>query len=61
MIMKVKITNSLNPPLTKRVCEVGYWELNEMLGSGGCLRQKKHIGYLRCVINFGIKISEVKQ
>ena len=40
-IIKVKITNSLKPPLTKRPCEVGYWELNEMLGSGGCLRQKK--------------------
>ena len=40
VIMKGKITNSLRPPLTKRPSEVGYCELNEMLGSGGCLRQK---------------------
>ena len=42
-IMKGAITNSLKPPLTKRLSEVGYWELNEMPGSGGCLRQK-HLG-----------------
>ena len=39
--MKGKLTNSLKPPLTKRPSEVGYWELNEMTGSGGTLRQKK--------------------
>ena len=49
----------MKPPLTKRPSEVGYWEPNEMTGSGGALRQKKLIGYLRWVINFGI--SEVKQ
>ena len=54
-IMKGKITNSLKPPLMKRPSEAGYWELNEMPGSGGCLRQKK----TRKVINFWI--SEVKQ
>ena len=39
--MKGKITNSLKPPLKKRPSEVGYWEMSEMSGSGGCLRQKK--------------------
>ena len=39
-IMKGKITNSLNPPLTKRPSDVGYWELNEMPGRGVCLRQE---------------------
>ena len=43
----IKLTNSLKPPLTKRPSEVGYWEPNEMTGSGGALRQKKLIGYLR--------------
>ena len=38
--MKGKITDSLKPPLTKRPSERGYWKLNEMLGSGECLRQK---------------------
>ena len=42
-IMKGKLT----PPLTKRPSEVGFWKLNEMPRSGGCLRQKKLIGYLR--------------
>ena len=54
-IMKVKITNSLKPPLMKRPSETGYWELNEIPGCGGCLRQKK----TRELINFWI--SEVKQ
>ena len=58
-IMKGKITNTLKPPLTKWPSEVGYCELNEMSRSGGCLRQKKFISYLRWVINFWI--SEVKQ
>ena len=40
-IMKGKITNSLKPPLTKRLFKVGYWKLNEISGSGGCLRQKR--------------------
>ena len=39
-IMKGKITNSLKPPLTNRLCEVGYWEQNEIPESGGCLTQK---------------------
>ena len=46
-IMKGKVTSSLKPPLTKNSSEVGYWKLNKMPGSGGCLRQKKLIGYLR--------------
>ena len=58
-IMEGKIINSLKPPLTKRASEEGYCKLNEMPRSGGCLRQKKLIGYLRWVINFWI--SEVKQ
>ena len=39
--------------------ELGYWELNEMPGISGCLRQGKPIDYLRWVINFWI--SDVKQ
>ena len=42
-IMKGKITNSLKSPLSERPSEVGYWEMNEMSGSGGCLRQKRLI------------------
>ena len=38
--MKDKITDSLKPPLTKRPSELGYWKLNEMPGSGECLKQK---------------------
>ena len=45
--------------LTIKLFKVGNWELNEMLGSGGFLRQKKLIGYLKWVINF--YMSEVKQ
>ena len=45
--MKGKITNSLKPPLTKRAFEVGYWKLNEMPGSGGCLKQKTTYRILR--------------
>ena len=40
-IMEGKIINSLKPPLTKRASEEGYCKLNEIPGSGGCLRQKK--------------------
>ena len=58
-IMKCKKTNTLKQLLTIKLSEVGYWELNEMLGSGGFLRQKKLIGCLKWVINF--YISEVKQ
>ena len=57
--MKRKITNSLKPRLKKNPSEVGYWELNEMLGTTGCLRQREPIGYLRWVISFWI--SDVKQ
>ena len=39
-IMKGKATDSLKPPLTKRPSDVVYWELNEMSGSGGYLRQE---------------------
>ena len=39
--MEGKIINSLKPPLTKRASEEGYCKLNEIPGSGGCLRQKK--------------------
>ena len=46
-IMRGKLTNSLKPPLTKRTSDIGYWKLNEMPGSSGCLRQTKLIGYLR--------------
>ena len=46
-IMKGKISNSLKPPLTKRTSEIDYWNLNDIPGSGECLRQKKLIGYLR--------------
>ena len=45
--MKRKLTNSLKPRLTKNPSELGYWELNEMLGTSGCLRQREPIGYLR--------------
>ena len=38
--MKGKISYSLKPPLTKRPSEVGYWKLNQIPGSGECLRQK---------------------
>ena len=38
--MKGKTTDSLKPPLTKSPSEVGYWKLNEIPGSGECLRQK---------------------
>ena len=41
--MKNEITNSLKPPLTKRLSEVGYWKLNEIPGSGECLRQKNQL------------------
>ena len=39
-IMKGKISNSLKPPLTKRTSEIDYWKLNDIPGSGECLRQK---------------------
>ena len=39
-IMKNKINNTFKAPLTKRFSEVGYWELNEVPGSDGCMRQK---------------------
>ena len=42
-IMKGEITNSLKPPLTKRPFEVCFWKLNDIPGSGGCLRQKEQI------------------
>ena len=38
--MKDEITDSLKPPLTKGSSEVGYWEVNEMLGKSDYLRQK---------------------
>ena len=38
--MKGKVTNGLKPTLPKRPSEAGYWKLNEILGSGGCVRQK---------------------
>ena len=57
--MNGKKTNSLKPQLTKRLYEVGYSGLNKIPGRDGCLRQKKLIEYLSCVINFWI--SEVKQ
>ena len=41
--MKGKRTNSLKPPLTKSPSEIGYWELNEVPRSGGCLRQKPYM------------------
>ena len=40
MIIKGKITDSLKPPLTKRLSEVSYWKLNEMPGSSECPKQK---------------------
>ena len=40
MIIKNKITESLKPPLMKRLSDIGYWKLNEMPGSSECLRQK---------------------
>ena len=45
--MKGKISNSLNPPLTKMPSELSYWGLNDMPGISGCLRQGKPIDYLR--------------
>ena len=56
-IMKGKITNSLKPPLTKRPSEEGL-ELNEMPGSGACLRPKKLIDYLRWVAYQGGEEAE---
>ena len=38
--MKDKITDSLKPPLMQRPSMVGYCKLNEMPGSGECLRQE---------------------
>ena len=46
-MMKCKISNSLKPPLTKRPSEEGYWELNEMLQSDGCVKQQKTYGLLK--------------
>ena len=39
--MKGKIPNSFKPPLTKRPLGVDHWKLNEMQGSGECLRQQR--------------------
>ena len=47
--MKDKILNILKPLLTKQPSKVGYWELNEMLGSSECLRQKHQY------LNFWVK------
>ena len=38
--MKGKTTDSLKSLLTKSPSEFGYWKLNEMPGSGECLKQK---------------------
>ena len=38
--MKDKITDSLKPLLMQRPSMVGYCKLNEMQGSGECLRQE---------------------
>ena len=40
VVMKGKITDSLNPPLTKSPSEVGYWKLNEMPESSGPVTKK---------------------
>ena len=50
LLLLLNIIDSLNPPLTKKPSEEGYWKLNKMPGSSECLIQKHQF------LNWFIKI-----